>query len=108
LALDQTTAPFLEALRLALWPSTSSGESPLYQNREKSDRQHPSHQGADKPQALRYRYGGNRKQAGSGWFDVTRYLGMRKDESNRVQWFDINWKLRKVRIPGTKTDDAEQ
>jgi integrase len=42
------------------------------------------------------------------WFDVTRYLGMRKDEANRLNWSDINWKLGKVRIPGTKTDDAEQ
>jgi integrase len=42
------------------------------------------------------------------WFDVTRYLGMRKDESNRLQWSDINWNLGNVRIPGTKTDEAEQ
>jgi integrase len=42
------------------------------------------------------------------WFDVTRYLGMRKDESNRLQWSDINWNAGKVRIPGTKTDEAEQ
>jgi integrase len=42
------------------------------------------------------------------WFDVTRYLGMRKDESNRLQWTDINWTAGKVRIPGTKTDEAEQ
>ena len=41
------------------------------------------------------------------WFDVTRYLGMRKDESNRLQWSDINWNAGKVRIPGTKTDEAE-
>jgi integrase len=33
---------------------------------------------------------------------------MRKDESNRLQWSDINWSAGKVRIPGTKTDDAEQ
>ena len=26
------------------------------------------------------------------WFDVTRYLGMRKDESNRLQWTDIDWR----------------
>ena len=42
------------------------------------------------------------------WFDVTRYLGMRKDESNRLQWSDINWNMGKIRIPGTKTDEAEQ
>lgn len=42
------------------------------------------------------------------WFDVTRYLGMRKDESNRLQWSDIDWRAGKVRIPGTKTDEAEQ
>jgi integrase len=42
------------------------------------------------------------------WFDVTRYLGMRKDESNRLQWPDINWNAGKVRIPGTKTYEAEQ
>jgi integrase len=42
------------------------------------------------------------------WFDVTRFLGMRKDESNRLQWSDINWRAAKVRIPGTKTDEAEQ
>ena len=42
------------------------------------------------------------------WFDVTRYLGMRKDESNRLLWSDINWSAAKVRIPGTKTDEAEQ
>jgi integrase len=41
------------------------------------------------------------------WFDVTRYLGMRKDESNRLQWSDINWNAGKVRIPGTKTYEAE-
>jgi integrase len=41
------------------------------------------------------------------WFDVTRYLGMRKDESNRLQWSDIDWRAGKVRIPGTKTDEAE-
>jgi site-specific recombinase XerC len=41
------------------------------------------------------------------WFDVTRYLGMRKDESNRLQWIDVNWNAGKVRIPGTKTDEAE-
>jgi integrase len=41
------------------------------------------------------------------WFDVTRYLGMRKDESNRLQWSDIDWRVGKVRIPGTKTDEAE-
>jgi site-specific recombinase XerC len=41
------------------------------------------------------------------WFDVTRYLGMRKDESNRLQWSDINWNAGKVRIPGTKTFEAE-
>ncbi|HEV8341587.1 MAG TPA: tyrosine-type recombinase/integrase [Candidatus Binatia bacterium] len=41
------------------------------------------------------------------WFDVTRYLGMRKDEANRLQWSDINWSAGKVRIPGTKTDEAE-
>src|SRR5262249_6838125 len=32
---------------------------------------------------------------------------MRKDESNRLQWSDINWRAPKVRIPGTKTDEAE-
>jgi integrase len=41
------------------------------------------------------------------WFDVTRYLGMRKDETNRLQWIDVNWNAGKVRIPGTKTDEAE-
>jgi integrase len=41
------------------------------------------------------------------WFDVTRYLGMRKDESNRLQWTDVDWRVGKVRIPGTKTDEAE-
>ena len=41
------------------------------------------------------------------WFDVRRYLGMRKDESNRLQWTDINWRAGKVRIPGTKTEEAE-
>jgi integrase len=41
------------------------------------------------------------------WFDVTRYLGMRKDESNRLQWTDIDWRAGKVRIPGTKTEEAE-
>jgi integrase len=41
------------------------------------------------------------------WFDVTRYLGTRKDESNRLQWSDIDWQAGKVRIPGTKTDEAE-
>src|SRR5262249_36704291 len=41
------------------------------------------------------------------WFDVTRYLGMRKDESNGLQWSDINWQAGKVRIPGTKTDESE-
>jgi integrase len=41
------------------------------------------------------------------WFDVTRYLGMRKDESNRLQWTDVDWRAGKVRIPGTKTDEAE-
>ena len=41
------------------------------------------------------------------WFDVTRYLGMRKDESNRLQWSDIDWRTGKVRIPGTKTPEAE-
>jgi len=41
------------------------------------------------------------------WFDVTRYLGMRKDESNRLQWSDIDWRTGKVRIPGTKTPETE-
>jgi integrase len=41
------------------------------------------------------------------WFDVTRYLGMRKDESNRLQWPDIDWRKGKVRIPGTKTEESE-
>jgi len=41
------------------------------------------------------------------WFDVTRYLGMRKDESNRLQWSDIDWRAGKVRIPGAKTEEAE-
>jgi len=41
------------------------------------------------------------------WFDVTRYLGMRLDESNRLQWSDIDWRVGKVRIPGTKTPEAE-
>ena len=41
------------------------------------------------------------------WFDVTRFTGMRKDESNRLQWSDINWRSSEVRIPGTKTDEAE-
>jgi site-specific recombinase XerC len=35
------------------------------------------------------------------WFDVTRYLGMRKDESNRLQWADINWQCRSnVKVSG--------
>ncbi len=41
------------------------------------------------------------------WFDVTRFTGMRKDEANRFQWSDINWRAGEVRIPGTKTDEAE-
>lgn len=41
------------------------------------------------------------------WFDVTRYLGMRKDESNRLKWSDVDWRTGKVRIPGTKTEEAE-
>jgi integrase len=41
------------------------------------------------------------------WFDVTRYLGMRLDESNRLQWSDINWQAGKVRYPGTKTPEAQ-
>jgi integrase len=41
------------------------------------------------------------------WFDVTRFTGMRKDESNRLQWTDVDWRAGKVRIPGTKTDEAE-
>jgi integrase len=32
---------------------------------------------------------------------------MRKDESNRLQWSDINWNAGKVRIPGTKTEESE-
>jgi integrase len=41
------------------------------------------------------------------WFDVTRYLGIGKDESNRLQWSDIDWRADKVRIPGTKSDESE-
>jgi integrase len=41
------------------------------------------------------------------WFDVMRYLGMRKDESNRLQWSDIDWRAGNVRIPRTKTEEAE-
>jgi integrase len=41
------------------------------------------------------------------WFDVTRFTGMRKDESNRLQWSDINWRSGEIRIPGTKTDKSE-
>jgi len=41
------------------------------------------------------------------WFDVTRYLGMRKDESNRLKWSDVDWRTGKVRIPSTKTEEAE-
>jgi hypothetical protein len=32
---------------------------------------------------------------------------MRKDESNRLQWTDVDWRSGKVRIPGTKTHEAE-
>lgn len=41
------------------------------------------------------------------WFDVTRFTGMRKDECNRLQWTDINWKLAEIRIPGTKTEESD-
>ena len=41
------------------------------------------------------------------WFDVTRYLGLRKDESNRLMWTDIDWRAGKVRIPGTKTEESD-
>jgi len=41
------------------------------------------------------------------WFDVTRFVGMRKDESNRLEWRDINWEPAKIRIPGTKTGESE-
>src|SRR5262249_4268559 len=41
------------------------------------------------------------------WFDVTRYVGMRKDETNRLQWTDIDWRAGKVRIPGTKTEESD-
>jgi integrase len=41
------------------------------------------------------------------WFDVTRFTGMRKDESNRLKWEDINWPLEQIRIPGTKTEESE-
>ena len=32
---------------------------------------------------------------------------MRKDECNRLQWSDINWKLAEIRIPGTKTEESD-
>jgi integrase len=41
------------------------------------------------------------------WFDVTRFTGMRKDECNRLQWTDINWKLAEIHIPGTKTEESD-
>jgi integrase len=41
------------------------------------------------------------------WFDVTRFTGMRKDECNRLQWTDINWRLAEIHIPGTKTEESD-
>ena len=42
-----------------------------------------------------------------GWFDVTRFTGMRKDETNRLQWSDINFESGMIHITGTKTEDSD-
>jgi integrase len=41
------------------------------------------------------------------WFDVARFTGMRKDECNRLQWKDINFKMAMIHYPGTKTEDSD-
>ncbi len=43
----------------------------------------------------------------SAWFNVTRFTGMRRDESNRLQWEDIRFDLGMGRLPGTKTEDSD-
>ena len=42
------------------------------------------------------------------WFDVTRFTGMRKDETNALQWDDVRFDLGMGRVPGTKTEDSDQ
>lgn len=41
------------------------------------------------------------------WLDVTRLSGMRKDESNRLKWTDIDWRTENIRYPETKTEKAK-
>jgi integrase len=46
-------------------------------------------------------------QSDRAWFDVTRFTGMRKDETNRLQWSDINFELSMIHIPGSKTEGSD-
>jgi site-specific recombinase XerD len=42
------------------------------------------------------------------WYEVSRWTGMRKDESNRLRWDEhVDWQSRKIFIPGTKTEGAD-
>ena len=40
------------------------------------------------------------------YFDFARYTGLRKDETNRARWEDIDWSYGRIAVRGTKTEDS--
>src|SRR5262249_26488325 len=42
------------------------------------------------------------------WFDVCRFMGLRKDECNRMQWSDINFEIGEIHIRGSKTEGSDE
>ena len=40
------------------------------------------------------------------YFDFARYTGLRKDETNRAKWDDIDWTYGRIAVRGTKTEES--
>jgi integrase len=40
------------------------------------------------------------------YFDFARYTGLRKDETNRAKWDDIDWTYGRIQVRGTKTEES--
>src|SRR5262249_41312724 len=46
--------------------------------------------------------------ADRAWFDVCRFMGLRLDECNRLQWSDINFDIGEIHIRGSKTEGSDE
>jgi integrase len=40
------------------------------------------------------------------YFDFARYTGLRKDETNRAKWEDVDWNYGRIAVRGTKTEES--